>query len=145
MSTDAGLGHHVECGLPGRWRLLAAPGTTLVETGRHRDLRTTLRALPAGAEVAVTGRLGVRRAARRAGVRIHAEYLALPSIQEPVVMVGLGEPALTYTARSVLTVPPGITTLHLPVWSAVRLLRAFPRLLGWLPVGDRVVLGTWTP
>lgn len=124
-----------------RWRLLAAPDAVVVWSAAGRAAVAELRALPPATPVAVVGGRRTRRLARRGRVRVEAEYLALPSLATPVAIAQVTEEALRWTARTVLTVPSGITWPHALVWLAVRLVRAVPRLLSWAPAGDRIVVG----
>jgi hypothetical protein len=100
------------------------------------------RALPRGTPVALVGGRRLRRLARRAGLRVHAVYVALPSLDTPVAITMVAPQALRWTARTVVTVPSGVTRLHAPMWAAVRLVRALPGLLSRAPAGDRIVVGT---
>ncbi|MEU7872915.1 hypothetical protein [Dactylosporangium sp. NPDC049140] len=124
-----------------RWRLLVPRGAVVVPVERRRDAVRRVRALPAGTEVALVGGRRLRRVARRAGVRIRAEYVALPSLAEPVTLTQVTPGSLHWTARAVLTVPSGVRRLHAPLWTAVRLVRRFPGLLARVPVGERLVVG----
>jgi hypothetical protein len=124
-----------------RWRLLVPAGAVVVEADPRHAAVEQIRALPAQTTVALVGGRRLRRLARRARLRVHAEYLALPSLGAPVALTQCQPHALRYTARTVLTVPSGVTRPHLPIWLAVRLIRAVPRLLSRSPAGDRLVLG----
>jgi hypothetical protein len=129
-----------------RWRLLAPDGAAVVEVrGRAAEPVARLRALPRNAPVVLLapgrgGRRRLRRVARRAGLAVHAEYVALPSLATPVALTQVRPGPLRWTARTVLTVPSGVTRAHRPAWAAIRLVRAVPRLLG-LPAGGRVLVG----
>ena len=133
-----------------RWRLLAPDGAAVVEVRRRAgEPVTRLRALPGGAPAVLLapghgGRRRLRRVARRAGLAVHAEYVALPSLATPVALTQVRTGPLRWTARTVLTVPSGVTRLHRPAWAAIRLVRAVPRLLG-LPAGGRVLVGRRLP
>ena len=118
-----------------RWRLVVPAGAVVVDA-EAVDSRRTVAALPAGATVVLTGaRRRVRARARTAGLRVDAEYLALPSLAEAVVLAPLA--TLPWTARAVLTVPPGVTRLH-PVYSvAIAAVRAVPGLLRFAGPGSR--------
>ena len=124
-----------------RWRLLVPAGAVVVAVGPARAAVRQVRALPAQTSVVLTGGRRLHRLARRARVRVTAEYLALPSLATPVAIARCQPPSLRFTARTVLTVPSGVTRRHLPVWLAVRLIQALPRLLRRAPAGDRVLLG----
>jgi hypothetical protein len=129
-----------------RWRLLAPDGAVVVEVrGRGSAPAARLRALPRNAPVVLLapgrgGRRRLRRLARRAGLAVHAEYVALPSLATPVALTQVRPGPLRWTARTVLTVPSGVTRAHGPAWVAIRLVRAVPRLLG-VPAGGRVLVG----
>jgi len=120
---------------PGRrWRLLVPAGGAVV------DAATTVPAdLPSGGTVVLVGpRRRVRALVRASRLAVDAEYLALPSLSRAVVLTRAG--GLPWTARAVLTVPPGVTRLH-AVWSAaIAVVRMFPVLVG-LAARDRVGVG----
>jgi len=124
-----------------RWRLLVPADAVVVDAGPPRAAVRQVRALPAQASVVLTGGRRLRWLARRARVRVTAEYVALPSLATPVAIARCQPSALRFTARTVLTVPSGVTRRHLPIWLAVRLIRAVPRLLRRAPAGDRLILG----
>ena len=125
-----------------RWRLLVPADAVVVNVGPRRVAVQQIRALPPQTVVVLVGGRRLRLLARRARLRIRAEYVALPSLATPVAITQRNRQALRFTARQVLTVPSGVARLHLPVWLAIRLIRALPRLLGLVPAGDRLVLGT---
>ncbi|MEV0608409.1 hypothetical protein AB0I61_18765 [Polymorphospora rubra] len=122
-----------------RWRLLLPPGTVVVDAERRDRALRELRELPPGTPVALLGRR-LRPLARRAGVRPQVEYVALPSLAAPLAVTQVTLPALRWTAR-MLTVPSGVTLWHAPMWAAVRLVRAAPRLLRFAPTGERLLVG----
>jgi hypothetical protein len=124
-----------------RWRLLVPPDVAIV-AARPRDAALArLRELPSGTLVALVGGRRLRGLARRGRVRASAEYLALPTLATPVAITHITPDAMRWTARTVLTVPSGVTRLHAPAWAAVRLVRALPTLLSRLPAGDRILVG----
>ncbi len=125
-----------------RWRLLVPPGSTIVTTADRKAAVAELRGLPSGTPAVIVGGRRVRWLAFRARLRVRDVYVALPSLQTPVAITMVAKDPLRWTARTVVTVPSGITRLHAPLWMAVRLLRAVPRLLSWAPAGDRIVVGT---
>jgi hypothetical protein len=96
--------------------------------------------LPEGSTVVLVGGRRPGRFARRAGLRVRAEYLALPSLAAPVAITRLDRGPMRFLARTVLTVPSGVTRSHLPIWLAIRLIRAVPRLLAVAPAGDRLLV-----
>jgi hypothetical protein len=125
-----------------RWRLLVPEGAVVVRTGPRRIAINNIRALPAGTIVALAGRRGLRGIARRTGLRVAAEYVALPSLATPVAITQVSRQPLCWTSRAILTVPSGVTRLHAPLWAAVRVVRAMPSLLPWIPAGERLMIGT---
>src|SRR5262245_34439406 len=126
--------------LENRWRLLVPAGAVVVASGSRRDVLRRLRALPARTTVVMLGGRRCSRLARRAGLWVRAEYLALPSLANPVVITPREPLALRFTARTLLTVPSGVTRPHLPFWLAVRLVQAAPGLLARTPAGERLLL-----
>jgi hypothetical protein len=125
-----------------RWRLLVPAGAVVMTVGRRRTTFRQVRDLPSGTTVALVGGRRLRGLARVAGLRIRAEYVALPSLAMPVAISTVAREPLRWTARTVLTVPSGVTRLHAPLWLAVRLVRALPAVLPRLPAGDRILIGT---
>src|SRR4051812_12974787 len=125
-----------------RWRLLVPAGSAIVATADRRAAVAEARALPSGTPVALVGGRRLRWLAWRARLRVRVVYVALPSLSTPVAITTIAPHSLRWTARTVLTVPSGVTRLHAPLWLAVRLVRELPRLLAWVPAGDRIVVGT---
>ncbi|GAA2593079.1 hypothetical protein GCM10010399_24620 [Dactylosporangium fulvum] len=125
-----------------RWRLLVPAGAVMIRVDRRRDAVRQVRALPAGTGVALVGGRRLRTLAWRAGLRIHAEYVAMPSLVTPVAITQVTLGSLRWTAHTVLTVPSGVIRLHAPLWTAMRLVQRYPRLLARVPAGDRLVVGT---
>lgn len=121
-----------------RWRLLVPAGALVVDAKAVPADRYAAE-LPAGADVVVVGpRRQAHARARAAGLAVDAEYLALPSLAAPVVLAPVS--SLAWVSRSVLTVPPGVTRLHLAYAFAIVVVRRFPGLLRWA-VRDRVLVG----
>ncbi len=125
-----------------RWRVLVPLDTVVVSGTRRQEAIAELRALPPATNVAIVGGRRLRRVARRAGVVVRAQYVALPSLATPVAITQVVPESLRWTTRTVLTVPSGVTGKHLPLWLGVRLMRALPRLLSLAPQGDRLLVGT---
>jgi len=124
-----------------RFRLLTAPDAVVVRAAASHAAVAQLRALAPTTPVAVVGGRRARRVARRGRVRITAEYLALPSLATSVSISEITQASLRWTARTVLTVPSGVTRTHALFWLAVRLAQGVPRLLALAPAGERVVVG----
>jgi hypothetical protein len=126
-----------------RWRLLVPLDVVVVTAATPRaDALAQLRALPSGTPVAVVGVPRPGWLAARGRVKVHRRYVVLPSVGTPVAITQLDRGALAWMARTVLTVPSGVTRLHAPVWAAVRVVRALPRLLRLAPASHRILVGT---
>lgn len=84
----------------------------------------------------------LRESARRAGLTVERELLAIPSAEQPMLVLDDDPDALAWLCRSVLTVPPGTTWPAPLVDVALRLLaRPGPRrLLGWALPGRAVLV-----
>jgi len=124
-----------------RWRLLVPAGAVVMRVGSRRETVALMRTLPAETVVALVGGRRLRRVARRGRLMVRKEYVALPSLATPVVIAEAAPETLGWTARSVLTVPSGVTRLHAPLWVAIRLMKAMPALLTRAPMGDRLLIG----
>lgn len=124
-----------------RWLLLIPSDATVVTVTERPVARKQVLALAASTRVALVGGRRLRRIARRAGMRIEAEYVVLPSLAAPVAITQVSGESLRWTSGTVLTVPSGITRGHAALWWAVRLVKAMPRLLARVPAGDRILLG----
>jgi hypothetical protein len=125
-----------------RWRLLVPAGAVVVKIGPRRTAIHQVCELPAGTLVALVGGRRLGGVARRAGLRVGAEYVALPSLANPVAITQVSRQPLRWTTRTLLTVPSGVTRLHAPLSVAVRVVRAMPSLLARMPAGGRLVIGT---
>ncbi len=124
-----------------RWRLLVPPDAVAVTAVPRAAALAKLRALAPDTPVALMGGRRLRWLARRAGVRVTAEYLALPSLATPVAIARRKPETLRWMARTVLTVPSGITRLHAPAWLGVKAVRTLPGLLSRAPAGERLIVG----
>lgn len=121
-----------------RWRLLVPAGALVIDA-ETAPPSLSAGELPAGADVVVVGsRRRAHAHARATRLAVDAEYLALPSLAAPVVLAPVS--GLPWVSRAVLTVPPGVTRLHLPYAFAIMVARRFPGLLRWA-VRDRVLVG----
>lgn len=126
-----------------RWRLLVPSGAVVVNVGPRGTAVRQVRALPPGTAVALVGGRRLRPLARRAGLRVRAEYVALPSLANPVAITQVEREPLRWSARSVLAVPSGVTGGgHAVTSMATRMVRRAPRLLRRVPAGDRLLVGT---
>jgi hypothetical protein len=129
-----------------RWRVVAPPGAVRVDVGRRGRFGAPLPAL-AGPPLVLcaAGPLAkgrIRRAARRAGVAINRQYLALPSAGSPAFLVEDSSAAIDYFRTRILTPPPGTARGVAAVDLAIRLVRRAPRrLLSGLAPG-RVAVGS---
>lgn len=124
------------------WRALCP--TPVVEL-RDPD-RQTLRDLPCGTPVVLLtdvafSRLRLRLLARRAGIRIDRELIAVPSTSASLVLVDDSKSAVRHFWAAVATVPPGLTRSSAPATLLVTLARKLPwRLTGAVAPG-RVLIG----
>ena len=130
---------------------LVLPPSTLrirLAAGRHgaAQLQRQLANTGAGTVVAATAgapgsRRRLRQALTRAGVEVLHEYILLPSVDAPVVVVEDSTAALRWIWRNFVTVPPGATRTAGPMHLAILLSRRLPpRLLSALLPG-RVAVG----
>jgi hypothetical protein len=136
---------------PDRLRHVVPASTTWVRVPSTRTERAEtadrLRRMPPGTTIVLADpRPGSRRRsrvlARRSGVRIERELLAIPSVETPVYAVEDVAPAVASFWNSFVTVPAGVTASALPVTLAIRLvavLRAWG-LIGAIVPG-RVTVG----
>ena len=131
-----------------RWRLLAPEGAVAVEVSPGpRGIRCAvaeLRALPGGTPVVLLdhrpgGRLRARRLTAAGAIVIDRQYVALPSLRRPIVVAEDTRDPLRWACRTLVAPPPGITWAHAPFDVAVRLLRRFPGVAGWVGPGHVVV------
>jgi hypothetical protein len=124
-----------------RWRLLVPAQSVVLGSDSRRAVVADVEALPSGTSVTLVGGRRLRGLARRSGLRVLAEYVALPSLATPVAITQVEPGPLRWAARTVLTVPSGVSRWHAPVWYAVRLVKVFPRLMSRAPAGDRLLVG----
>jgi hypothetical protein len=97
-------------------------------------------ALAPGTPIAMIGGRRWRRGRIR-GIATERICVAIPSLDEPVVVAEVEDRALRWFAGHVLTVPSGRSRGHGPMWAAVLIARRWPRLLIHAGVGDRIVIG----
>ena len=102
-----------------------------------------MRALPPGSPVLVWG--GARschRLARRAGIEVDREFIAIPSVRSPLYLVEDAPEPIDYFCSTLLTLPPGASILA-PLGEAflafVRTFRRSPWLGSVIP--GRVLVG----
>ena len=112
-----------------------------------RDPRPeALRAIPAGTAVVLLrdqplSRRHLRRLARRAGIHIDRELVAVPSTRNPVVLVDETEHAVRHFWNDVVTVPPGLALASLPVSVVLRVARSLPWHWTGAVAPGRVLIG----
>ena len=135
------------------WGVLGAPDALKVDLPRGPWDRLAdvarVRALPKGATVVVagTGPLAdarCERFARTAGIEVRRGFFLFPSARSPVYAVSAGADSIGYFVSSVLTVPPGTTTLTGLMDGVMSMVRRFSsrRLMrtvapGFVAVGRR--------
>lgn len=124
-----------------RWRLLVPEDALVVDLAQPSEGAAVLRAQPPGTPVAIVGGPRARRLARRYAVTTHRVFLAVPGLDEPVVVAEVTEGALAWFTGQVLTVPSGRRRGHGLMWVAVLIARRWPRLLMHASIGDRIVIG----
>ena len=138
--------------IPGqRWRLLAPADAVVVEVpSRPLAVGSTarrVRALPAGSPVVLLdyrpGSRRTHRVAAASALTIDREYVALPSLRAPIVVVEDSNDALRWACRSLVAPPPGSTWAHGLVHTAVAVARRQPGLFARLAAG-RVAVGRTT-
>lgn len=132
-----------------RWRLLAPVGAVAVNipSGPLAVRRTAaeLRGLPAGTPVVLLdhrrgGRLRTRRITATGALVVDRQYVALPSLDQAIVVVEDTADALRWACRSLVAPPPGVTRAHALIDAGVKFLRRRPGAAGVLAAG-RVVVG----
>jgi hypothetical protein len=111
----------------GPWHLLGPD--RMVELRRPR--RTALRPLPSGTPVClvldgVASRWRLRRLARRAGITVERELIAVPSTAAPLVIHDDAAEPVMRLWTSVATVPPGIARGWLVATVGLRLAARLP-------------------
>jgi hypothetical protein len=134
--TERGLAH-------APWRLFTTDEAVELRNPRRRDLHR----LPPGTRVCLVAdrpgaRRRLRRTARRAGIALQRELIAVPSTRRPVVLVDDHQDAVGAFWRSVVAPPPGFSR----GWLVATLTIVLGRRLPWTWTGavapGRVVLGT---
>ncbi len=110
------------------------------------QLQQELATSTAGTVVAATaaapgGRGRLRRVLKRAGVEITHEYVLLPSVDAPVLIVEDSATALRWIWRNFVTVPPGVTRKAGPLHLAILLARRLPPGLHGALLPGRLTVG----
>jgi hypothetical protein len=132
-----------------RWRLLAPENAVVITVTPGplgaRRVAARLRALAPGTPVILLdhrlgGRLRARRITATDVFTADSQYVAVPSLRKAIVFAEDSADCLRWACRSLVTPPPGVTWAHAPMDAAVRFLRRYPAVLGWLAAG-RVVVG----
>lgn len=124
------------------WRAFCP--TQVVEL-RDPDLQTLQRLRWGTPVVLLTdtpfSRRRLRRLARRAGVCIDRELIAVPSTAASLVLVDDDESAVRHFWTSVATVPPGLTRSSAPATLLLLLVRVLPWGLTGAVAPGRVLIG----
>ena len=119
--------------------VLAPPGATVVSLMRPRKARqalsSDLRDLPPGSDVVIldqspASRWRVKRYAARAGVVLERGYVAVPSLNRPLVLVQDRPNPLAHFVNEVMAVPPKPRRTRLLVAALLRLTSGRHWLLG---------------
>jgi hypothetical protein len=135
----------------GRWRVVARPGAIAVDVPARpwawAKAAARVRALKPGTPLALLvrtpgGRALGRSFARRAGVTIEREYLALPGPAAPAYLVEDTPEAIRTFWRAAVTIPPGVAVAAPLAEGAMRVVEVLSawRLLGALLPG-RILVG----
>jgi hypothetical protein len=134
-----------------QWRVLMPPGTVSLDMpmspfARRRILKQA-RALPPNTVVALCdanpgSRWRCRRFARRAGIRIDREYLAIPFIHSPTYYIQDTSEAIHYFCVELFTVSRGNPVMALGARSLIAVAQALSlwRLVGAV-VPPRITVG----
>jgi hypothetical protein len=124
------------------WRVFGEDDALELRDPRRGDLRR----VPRGARVFVVvdrpgARRRLRRAARRAGIVLERELIAVPSTRHPVVLVDDQRDAVHAFWHSALTPPPGLARTWLPATLTISLGRRLPWTWTGAIAPGRVVVG----
>jgi hypothetical protein len=125
------------------WLQLCPPGTVEHDIGSRRIEPSQL---PADLPVVLMdqrpfSRRRLRRVARDLGVVVEREFVVLPTIERPMVVIDDVEAAVRHFWTAVATVPPGLAFTALPASALLGLARRAPwRWTGAITPG-RVVIG----
>jgi hypothetical protein len=124
------------------WRVFSDGDAVELRNPRRRDLRR----LPDGTRVCLVvdrpgARLRLRRAARRAGIVLERELIAVPSSRSPVVLVDDHRDSVHAFWHSVLTPPPGLARGWLPATLVICAGRRMPWTWTGAIAPGRVVVG----
>ncbi|MGN6131812.1 MAG: hypothetical protein ACTHOK_15840 [Nocardioidaceae bacterium] len=127
------------------WSVLCEPDALLL----HRPGAGPLRTVPAGRQVALAldgplARWRLRRLARRCGVRVDRELIAVPSTTRPVAVFDDEESAVRHFWTAVVTVPPGVAGPAPLLTVALRLARRMPWSWTGALAPTRIIIGRRT-
>ena len=107
-----------------RIRLTGGRSGTAIASRRFSE------APPGTVVAAADGRLGsrrrIRRMFRKAGIELVDEYVVLPSLDSPVMVVQDSSTTMLWSWRNYLTVPPGAARSAGPAYLAISLARRLP-------------------
>jgi hypothetical protein len=122
-----------------RIRLTGGRSSTAIANRRISE------ASPGTVVAAADGRLGSRRRIRRmfqnAGVELVDEYVVLPSLDSPVIVVQDSSTTMLWSWRNYLTVPPGAAWSAGPAYLAISLARRLPPGVLSAVLPQRLALG----
>lgn len=124
-----------------RWLLLVPETAVILDLAQPSHAKDVLAKTPSGTRMAVIGGPRTRRFARRHGISADRVFVAVPSLDEPIVVAEITAHAMTWFTWNVLTVPSGRSRFHGLFWVGVRVARRWPRLLVRMPIGERIVVG----
>lgn len=124
------------------WSILCEPDAVLL----HRPHVDALRSVAAGRQVALAldgplARWRLRRVARRGGMRVDRELVAVPSTSRPVAVFDDEESAVRHFWAAVVTVPPGVAGPAPLLTVALKLARRMPWTWTGALAPTRVVIG----
>ena len=143
---------HAELGLPAPmtpglppWSVFCEPDVVLL----HRPTARAVRRVPAGRQVAIAlegpfARLRLRALARRCGVSLSRELVAVPSVFAPVAVFDDEESAVRRFWTCVVTVPPGVTAGSPALTAGLRVARRLPWSWTGALAPGRVIIGRRT-
>ncbi|WP_112238785.1 hypothetical protein [Kribbella monticola] len=134
----------------GRSPLVTSPWMTLCPLGTVEiDVRSgdvVLAALEPDRPVVLVdqrpfSRRRLRRLARRLALEIEHEFIVLPTLRRPIVLVDDTEPSVRHFWTTIATVPPGLAFSVLPASALIGLARRLPWSWTGAAAPGRALLG----